>query len=399
MQGQKYLSSPVIILLITALSIICPISTDMYLPALSEIVSYFGTTESVLNVTLYGFFFMQAIGILFLGPLSDKFGRKYLLLAAIAVYSAASVFCSLASSIEWFIILRCIQGFSAGGLVVISTALIKDCFRDEKVRSRVLTLTVFFGVIGPVVAPILGAWIIQTVSWQFTLSLPAFLTILCLIIAFFLTEPLAAEEKLNESVFHVLGHLARLFRHRPFTLFLLSMGVLSLSFMAYIAVSSYIFVDDFGIPGMMYSIFMAGNAILATLGMLIVQKITPRIGIRAIGLFLIVLVMVSGVLLLTAGGLHAGICIACILPCSIAVFSSRPYALNILLQQYDGDTGSVSSLFNFVVMIFSCVGMFLGALPWATHLFGLGCTMLIGGLTALVFWVLFRAGGMKLKGF
>lgn len=90
---------------------------------------------------------MQAIGLLIIGPLSDKFGRKYPLLLSIAFYTAASVFCSLAPTIQCFIILRCIHGFSASGIVVIPTALIKDCFCDLTARRCVLTL-------------ILGAWII-----------------------------------------------------------------------------------------------------------------------------------------------------------------------------------------------------------------------------------------------
>ncbi|HJJ47667.1 MAG TPA: MFS transporter [Methanocorpusculum sp.] len=398
MDGQKYLNAPAVITLITALSIIGPLSTDMYLPALSEIVAFFGTTEAFLNITLYGFLFTQALGVLFIGPVSDKFGRKYLLLGSIAVYIISSVLCAAAPDIFWFIVLRCIQGISTGGLIVIATALIKDCFRDIKVRGRVLTLTVFFGVVGPIAAPILGAWIIHTINWQSTLIFPAFLMIVCIIGVLFLTEPLGKEERLTDSISASLLRLPKLCKNRVFTLFLIAMGLPSMALLCYVAISSYIFVDGFGISGTLYSFVLAGNALLATLAMLVLQRFVASVKMRRYGLVLLVFTILSGILLLLFGEAGPLACMFCIFPMCVGAFAARPYALGILLQQYAGDTGSVSSLFNFTVMIFCCIGMFCGTLPWPTHIFGLGCMAVISGGLGVIVWALLRAGGMKLKG-
>ncbi|HJJ28416.1 MAG TPA: MFS transporter [Methanocorpusculum sp.] len=398
MQGQKYLGAPVIIGLITALSMVGPLSTDMYLPALSDIVSFFGTTEALMNITLYGFFFMQAIGILILGPVSDKFGRKYLLLGSVAVYTIASFLASLALNIGWFITFRCIQGLAAGGFIVISTALIKDCFRDVKVRGRVLTLTVFFGVIGPVIAPILGAWLIEAINWQFTLVFPGIFAFICFVITVFLSEPLSPEEKITEKIGAVLLRMPRLCKNKPFALFLLAMSLLSAPFMCYIAVSSYIYVDGFGLSGTVFSYILAGNALAATFLMLILQRGAGVFGQRRLGLIAIGLTLLTAVLLLTVGPVHPAVCILSILPVCVGAFTARPYAIGILMQQYAGDTGSVSSLFNFGAMMFSCIGMFCGTLPWPTHIFALGATAAIFGVLALLVWIVLKTGGMKLKG-
>jgi len=221
MHLQRYLPPWVIIALIIILSVIGPCSTDMYLPGLMEIVEYFDTTDAILNITLYGFLFAQALGILFLGAISDKYGRKPILIVSIIVYIISSVLCGFVPNITLFIILRLIQGTASGGLVVIATALVKDCF-EENVRQKVLTLTLAFSVIGPLFAPIIGAFLIEYVSWQSTLVFPGLITIAALIISLFLCESLPKNEKYTGSVMGVLMRLPALCKHRNFTLFLIA---------------------------------------------------------------------------------------------------------------------------------------------------------------------------------
>lgn len=139
MNPQKYLPSWVIILLIVILSTIPPFSTDMFLPALPEMVKYFHTTEAVLNITLYGFMFFQAVSMLILGPISDKYGRKPILTLSIIAYIITSLLASVAPTIETFIICRMIQGAASGGMLVVSIALVKDCFEEESQKHNIYT--------------------------------------------------------------------------------------------------------------------------------------------------------------------------------------------------------------------------------------------------------------------
>jgi hypothetical protein len=217
-------------------------------------------------------------------------------------------------------------------------------------------------------------------------------------LALFLTEPLSDSEKLTEPVASVLMRMPKLCRNKAFALFLAAMSLLSAPFMCYIAVSSYIFVDGFGLSGTIYSYILAGNALTATLFMLILQRAGGIIGQRRLGPVVICLTILTGVLLLTVGSTSPWLCILCILPACVGTFTARPYAIGILMQQFSGDTGSVSSLFNFGVMMFSCLGMFCGTLPWPTHIFGLGAIAASAGGLALLTWIILAAHGMKLKG-
>ena len=397
MNPQKYLPAWAIVLLIVILTTIPPFSTDMYLPALPEMVAYFGTTDAILNMTLYGFMFFQAVAMLALGPISDKYGRKPVLAVSIIIYIISSFFAAAAPTIELFILARMIQGAASGGMMVISIALIKDCF-EEKVRNTVLTLSVVLGVIGPVASPVLGAYLIEAVNWQSTLAFPGVLTILCLIITLLFTESLPAEEKLSGSIPSVFKRMIGICRHKSFMAFLLSMGMFSLPFMAYLAVSSYIFVEGFGLAGTTYSYLLATNAVLGTVGMLILQRLTKGGSNKSMGVVVIILSLVSSLIMLSVGYLNPAVCFIGMTFCVVAAFAARPYALAILMNQFDGDTGSVSSVFNFTLVFIGCLGMAAGTLPWPTYIIGLGVCSLFAGVAAAVLMAAAVKAKVPLKG-
>ena len=397
MNPQKYLPAWAIVLLIVILTTIPPFSTDMYLPALPEMVAYFGTTDAILNMTLYGFMFFQAVAMLALGPISDKYGRKPVLAGSIIIYIISSFFAAAAPTIELFILARMIQGAASGGMMVISIALIKDCF-EEKVRNTVLTLSVVLGVIGPVASPVLGAYLIEAVNWQSTLAFPGVLTILCLIITLLFTESLPAEEKLSGSIPSVFKRMIGICRHKSFMAFLLSMGMFSLPFMAYLAVSSYIFVEGFGLAGTTYSYLLATNAVLGTVGMLILQRLTKGGSNKSMGVVVIILSLISSFVMLSVGYLNPAVCFIGMTFCVVAAFAARPYALAILMNQFDGDTGSVSSVFNFTLVFIGCLGMAAGTLPWPTYIIGLGICSLFAGVAAAVLMAAAVKAKVPLKG-
>lgn len=382
---QKYLPPSIIVFLIVVLTTVGPFSTDMYLPALPDIVDFFNTSDAVLNMTLYGFLLFQAAGILLLGPISDKYGRKPVLMTSIAVYVAASLLAAVSSEIFFFIACRMIQGAASGGTLVISVALIKDCF-DEKVRGKVLTLSVVLGVLGPVLSPVLGAFLIETINWQSTMVFPAAICILCLVLTFFFTESLDPNEKFTGSVPSVLKHMASLCKDKNFTVFLLAMCVFSLPFMAYLAVSSYIFVEGFGLGGPLYSCLLALNAVLGTTGMLIITRITKNRRGKLTGTIIILLSAVSGAVMLTVGSLNPVVCFVGMTFCVVAAFAARPYSLDLIMRRFKGDTGSVSSLFNFTIIFIGCLGMAAGTLPWSSYIVGLGVCSLFAAVFAAVFW-------------
>ena len=132
--------------------------------------------------------------------------------------------------------------------------------------------------------------------------------------------------------------------------------------------------------------------------MLVIQQIGYRIGGRRTGPIFIGLGFLSGILMLTFGHAGAYICLLCFIPCGISATGVRPYTISNLLKQYDGDTGSVSSLFNFTVMFIGCTGMIIGTLPWPDYITGLGTCSVCASIASAILWIILVKSGMKLRG-
>ena len=144
-------------------SFITPLSLDMYTPSIPHMADYFDTDTATVNLTLMGYYLFFAVGMLVFGPLSDKYGRKPLLVVGMVLYSIGSVSCALAPSIEALIAVRVVrsQALGAGSMSAVCTAVVKDTFEMER-REKILALIQVLFVIGPIVAPMAGA----RVSWR-----------------------------------------------------------------------------------------------------------------------------------------------------------------------------------------------------------------------------------------
>ena len=160
MVKQKHLSHSAMIAFITLMNIYPPLSTDMYLPALPEIGKYFSANEFLVGLTLTIFFLMFAVSMILFGPLSDKYGRKPILILGTLIYTIASLMCVLSPNIYFLIVGRFFQGFGSGAVITISTTLIKDCFKG-KVMTKILVITQALGVIGPMAAPLIGGFLLR----------------------------------------------------------------------------------------------------------------------------------------------------------------------------------------------------------------------------------------------
>ena len=140
MRRQKYLSITAMIAYLAYIGMFIPLSTDLYLPALPEIGGYFSAGEFLVGLTLTIFFFVFAVSMVLFGPLSDKFGRRPILIFGTAIYTAASFACAEASNIYFLLAGRFFQAVGSGAVITVATALIKDCFRGAVMR-KILAIT------------------------------------------------------------------------------------------------------------------------------------------------------------------------------------------------------------------------------------------------------------------
>mgnify|MGYP002644277621 CR=1 FL=1 len=393
---QKYLKAKGCILLITFMNMIVPLSLDMYLPAVPQMAKIFNTNETTVNLTLVGFFFFMAVGILIFGPLSDKYGRKPLLITGTLFYTLFSAACAVAPTIHIMIAARIIQALGAGCMMAVSTALIKDCF-EEKKRNTILAVVQAMSVIAPMVAPVLGAWVVTLSGWRMTFWILALLGLLCTVAVFFLHETLDTSERYTGRVLSTAGRLFVVGKNKGFTTFLLSAAMMSAPYMAYVAVCSYIYVDYFSLSETTYSYYFAVTSAAAILGPICYIKAMKRIKPNIMMNVCIIITLVCGALLLGVGHLAPLVFLLCFLPFTIIESALRPFSTAILLNQQEKDTGSASSLINFTHTVLGSIGMILGALNWGSYITGLGILLMTFAVISLIFWIIIRKTNIEIK--
>jgi DHA1 family bicyclomycin/chloramphenicol resistance-like MFS transporter len=151
--------------LLAALATLGPFSIDAYLPAFSGIQQSLGATPLQIQQTLSGYLFAFGLMFLFHGALSDSFGRRPVILAALVVYTLASVAAALTTTVEGLILWRIVQGLSVGAGMVVGRAMIRDLFGPEDAQRLMSIVTLFFGL-APAVAPIIGGWLFIGFGWR-----------------------------------------------------------------------------------------------------------------------------------------------------------------------------------------------------------------------------------------
>lgn len=152
-------------LVVAVLSMLAPFTIDTYLPSFPDIAAELSASHAQMQQTLSLYLLAFAVSTLIYGPLSDSFGRRRVILAALGCYVAASIGCAMASDIDHLILFRIAQGLSASGGLVVGRAMVRDVFHGaeaQKVMARVMLL---FGV-APAMAPIIGGWLHDFVGWR-----------------------------------------------------------------------------------------------------------------------------------------------------------------------------------------------------------------------------------------
>ncbi len=138
--------------------------------------------------------------------MSDKYGRKKVLIIGSTLYVAASAICALSFTVYMMIAARVVQGIGAGAIIAVSTALIKDCFSGEQ-RTTILALVQSVAGVAPMIAPVLGAILLVFTDWRGSFVVLTIAGVLCLLLSLLYQETLSGEERYEGSIWGSLGRL------------------------------------------------------------------------------------------------------------------------------------------------------------------------------------------------
>lgn len=360
-----------------------PLTTDMYLPALPQMVDQLNASVSLVNLTLVLFFLLFGASMLLWGTLSDKFGRRPTLLVGITVYVVSTVLCALAFDVYQLILFRAFQAIGSGAAMSIAMAVIKDVF-EGKERERALAISSILMAVAPIVAPIIGAGILKFLTWRGIFVVLTGIGTIALLGTLKMGE--SAPMDSQKGIIKTLGNLLNLLKTPGYALPLVPLSFLVLPGMMYIGASSNICITYFGLSEQVYSLYFAANALFLSLGPFIFLALRNRTDILRFFYLGFLLICISGLLAIFLGNKSPLLFAIAVAPSSLASSMIRPPGTNLLLTQGLKDAGAASSLMSFTFLFFGSLGIQFIALGWDNRIFVFGLLTLIVGLGCLISW-------------
>ena len=292
---------PEFVLVIASIMALNPFAMDMMLPALPNIAATFHITvanrpQAVLSAFLIGF----GVGQFIMGPLSDRFGRRPVLIDGMALYCIASVLAVTASSFEMLLLARVLQGIGTSATRVIATSIVRDCYAGRRMAS-VMSLAMMVFIAVPVIAPSIGQAVMLLTQWRGIFIVLMLYGVLALIwSALRMPETLAVSERKSLAIRDVLGAFRQTVTNRQTLGYALAAGGVQGSLFAYVFSSQQIFTEIYGL-GRYFPLAFAAIAVGIAIAGFLNARFVGRIGMRVISHGALVgFVTVAGILLLAA---------------------------------------------------------------------------------------------------
>jgi DHA1 family bicyclomycin/chloramphenicol resistance-like MFS transporter len=234
-------------IVLTAMVALGALSTDMYLPTLPDMTRALEATIPEVQLTLSLFMFVFAVSQLVYGPLSDRFGRRPVVLVGLSMYVVGSIACALAPSIEALMVARCLQAFGACSSPVLARAIVRDRYEADR-AAQVLAYTASAMALVPALAPVIGGWIAVVADWRaifWTISGLAVLLLLAVTIT--LPETNAHRGKTDLKPMGLLRNYGSFLVDRHFQRYMALNGLMFSGLFAFISGSSFVLIDVVGL--------------------------------------------------------------------------------------------------------------------------------------------------------
>ncbi len=378
--------SKTLIVLLAATSALGPAAMQILLPALPVIKETFQVSNEVAQLTLSLSMLAIALGTLFYGPLSDKYGRKPVMLLGLSITIAGSILCFLANTIELLILARFIQAFGGAVGLVLARAIVRDVYGAQE-AARVIATLVMVMVVIPMLSPALGGELMLRLGWEYV-----FVVIALASIIIFALLSRSLPETLKEpvpfaGVSAFLGNYLSLFKSRAFCGYAFCVTFVSVVFFSFISAAPEIMVSVLQRPPTEYGYyfvmvplgFMSGNYFARHFGRRIElnKMITIGASIGVGGIFIAIVLQLSG--------FHQPI--ALFAPVALAVLGNGitlPNAQAAAINEFPQFAGSASGLTGFLQMFFSAMAAQLVAVIFNGTVYPLLSMMLGASVVSLV---------------
>jgi MFS transporter, DHA1 family, multidrug resistance protein len=254
--------------LVTALAMVfalAPLSMDMYLPAVPAMGQALGTSIANVQLTIAAFMLGMGSGQLIFGPLSDRLGRRGPALAGLCLFIFSALGCAWSANVGWLIAFRWLQGLGVTGGQVIAFAILADLYGAREM-ARLSSLLAIVSSVAPMIAPLLGGYLLIAWNWPSIFLVLAAYGVLVLIIGIkMIPETRSVEARAKSRAESPMGSYLAVLRNRPLLRLAAVCAFGTSAFATYLANASRLFIEDFGIPAQDFGWYFAVNVIGLTL--------------------------------------------------------------------------------------------------------------------------------------
>jgi len=346
------------LLLLGAATALPPLSIDMALPAISSVGAVLGSTSALAAQTIGLFILGFVLGPLLFGPLSDRIGRRPVMLGGLAVFTLAGIACAVAQSIEMLLIARVIQGAAAGAAAVMPVAIVRDAYTGREGRAMQNALVAINNV-APLVAPLIGATILLIGNWRDIYAALALAGLILIWAGLRLKESHPSSARSNHPL---LPAYTKVLRNKRFAI---AAPILALNFagmFAYITASPLVFMEGMAMSSQGFAVLFAVTA----LGTLIGSWVNTRLikagwsESKVIGASLSISLLCSaGLLLASVGSANVIVFAALVVVSNVCTGLVMPNATHVALDELGQIAGSGAALLRALQMAGGAAASFL----------------------------------------
>ncbi len=335
-----------LIVILGLLSMLMPLAIDMYLPAMPLIAHEFGVTPGSVQMTLSAYVLGFSIGQLFYGPLADSLGRKPVILFGTFFFAAAAAACALSQSVEQLINMRFMHGLAAAAASVVINALMRDMFTKDDF-SRMMSFVVLVMTVAPLLAPIVGGWLLLLFSWHaifWSMTLAALVA--TVLVMLYIRETLPRERRQKFSLRTTIGNFGALFRHKRVFNYMLASGFSFAGMFSFLSAGPFVYINLNGVSPQNFGYYFALNVAFLFLITLINSRSVKRFGAQIMFRLGLIIQLLMAIWLLVVCSMGLGfwplvIGVAAFVGC-VAMVTSNGMA--VILEDFPHMAGTASSL-------------------------------------------------------
>ncbi|PIF21244.1 Bcr/CflA family multidrug efflux MFS transporter [Candidatus Pantoea floridensis] len=344
---RKEKNSPVgLVIILGLLAMLMPLSIDMYLPAMPQIAREFavsaGSVQMTLNLYILGF----AIGQLVYGPLADSYGRKPVIVLGTLIFACAAAACALSQIIDQLIFMRFLHGLSAAAASVVINALMRDTYSKEDF-SRMMSFVMLVTTIAPLLAPIIGGWLLLLWNWHaifWTLAGAALITTVLVVTQ--IRETLKPEQRQRFHLRTTMSNFVALVRHKRAFSYMLASGFSFAGLFTFLNAGPFVYIEVNHVSPQNFGYYFGLNVVFLFVMTLINSRAVRRFGPLKMFRLGLVIQFAMGVWLLISSALDLGFLslvfgVAMFIGCVSTVSSN---AMAVILDEFPHMAGTASSL-------------------------------------------------------